>query len=107
MKRLILMLHPQTICKLGQFSRSICSNRYLIPQVDGSEIPALDYMTQCGGITLGLKIDGAFIGSCTNGRLTDLRRAAAILKGKKVAPHVKAICVPGFAALKLKQKRRY
>ena len=78
----------------------------LIPQVDGSEMPALDYMTlNVGTSLLGLKIDGAFIGSCTNGRLTDLRRAAAILKGKKVAPHVKAICVPGSSRVKAEAEK--
>ena len=78
----------------------------LIPQVDGSEISALDYMTlNVGTPLLGLKIDGAFIGSCTNGRLTDLRRAAAILKGKKVAPHVKAICVPGSSRVKAEAEK--
>ena len=78
----------------------------LIPQVDGSEMPALDYMTlNVGTPLLGLKIDGAFIGSCTNGRLTDLRRAAAILKDKKVAPHVKAICVPGSSRVKAEAEK--
>lgn len=47
-----------------------------------------------------LPIDAAFIGSCTNSRLSDLRRAAAILKGRKVAQGVKAICVPGSTAVK-------
>lgn len=42
-----------------------------------------------------LKIDVAFIGSCTNGRITDLRAAAGILKGKKIARDVKAMVVPG------------
>src|SRR3546814_18313205 len=42
-----------------------------------------------------LPVDAAFIGSCTNSRLSDLRRAAALLRGRKVAPGVKAICVPG------------
>lgn len=78
----------------------------LIPQVDGSDMPALNYMTlNVGTPLLGLKIDGAFIGSCTNGRLTDLRRAAAILKGKKVAPHVKAICVPGSSRVKAEAEK--
>ncbi|MEO0794122.1 MAG: 3-isopropylmalate dehydratase large subunit [Verrucomicrobiota bacterium] len=43
----------------------------------------------------GTKIDVAFLGSCTNGRLSDLEEVAQYLKGKKVAEHVKAICVPG------------
>lgn len=43
----------------------------------------------------GLKIDVAFIGSCTNGRISDLREAARVVKGKKVAPHVRTLVVPG------------
>jgi 3-isopropylmalate/(R)-2-methylmalate dehydratase large subunit len=43
----------------------------------------------------GAKIDVAFIGSCTNGRISDLRAAAAVLKGRKVKEKVKAIVVPG------------
>jgi 3-isopropylmalate/(R)-2-methylmalate dehydratase large subunit len=43
----------------------------------------------------GLRIDAAFIGSCTNGRLSDLRRAAAIVKGRHVASGIKALIVPG------------
>src|SRR3546814_20547589 len=43
----------------------------------------------------GLPVDAAFIGSCTNSRLSDLRRAAALLRGRKVAPGAKALCVPG------------
>jgi 3-isopropylmalate/(R)-2-methylmalate dehydratase large subunit len=42
-------------------------------------------------------LDGAFIGSCTNGRLSDLRAAAEVLKGRRVAPKLRAICVPGSA----------
>jgi len=42
-----------------------------------------------------VKIDQAVIGSCTNGRLDDLRIAAGILKGKKVAPFVRCIILPG------------
>lgn len=42
-----------------------------------------------------IKIDVAFIGSCTNGRLSDLRAAAAVAKGRKVAPGVHAFVVPG------------
>jgi 3-isopropylmalate/(R)-2-methylmalate dehydratase large subunit len=48
----------------------------------------------------GVPIDAAFIGSCTNARLSDLRRAAAILKGKHVAEGVKALVVPGSSAVK-------
>jgi 3-isopropylmalate/(R)-2-methylmalate dehydratase large subunit len=49
---------------------------------------------------LGLAIDAAFIGSCTNSRLSDLRRAAAILEGHRVAVGVRAICVPGSTQVK-------
>jgi 3-isopropylmalate/(R)-2-methylmalate dehydratase large subunit len=57
---------------------------------------SLDYM----GLTPGQKlqdiaIDTVFIGSCTNGRIEDLRAAAAILKGKKVKPGLRAMVVPG------------
>jgi 3-isopropylmalate/(R)-2-methylmalate dehydratase large subunit len=57
---------------------------------------ALDYMQLPGGTPIkGVKIDVAFIGSCTNGRLRDFREAARFLKGHRVAPGVKAIAVPG------------
>jgi 3-isopropylmalate/(R)-2-methylmalate dehydratase large subunit len=49
----------------------------------------------------GLPIDSAFIGSCTNARLSDLRAAGAIVKGRKVAAGVKAIVVPGSSQVKL------
>lgn len=62
---------------------------------------ALDYMGLAAGDGLiGLPIDAAFIGSCTNSRLSDLRRAAAILKGRRVATGVRAICVPGSTSVK-------
>jgi 3-isopropylmalate/(R)-2-methylmalate dehydratase large subunit len=62
---------------------------------------ALAYMGLSAGTVLAeLPIDAAFIGSCTNSRLSDLRRAAALLRGRKVAPGVKAICVPGSTAVK-------
>jgi 3-isopropylmalate/(R)-2-methylmalate dehydratase large subunit len=55
---------------------------------------------ESGQPLLGLPIDAAFIGSCTNSRLTDLRRAAALLKGRRVAKGVKAIVVPGSRGVK-------
>jgi 3-isopropylmalate/(R)-2-methylmalate dehydratase large subunit len=62
---------------------------------------ALKYMDLDPGLPMTkLPIDAAFIGSCTNSRITDLRRAAAILEGRKVAPGVKAICVPGSSSVK-------
>lgn len=57
---------------------------------------ALDYMGLEPGAPLeGISIDVAFIGSCTNSRIEDLRAAAQIAKDRRVAQHVKAIVVPG------------
>lgn len=62
---------------------------------------ALEYMDLSPGRRLeGLEIGGAFIGSCTNARLSDLRAAANILDGRRVAEGVKAICVPGSTAVR-------
>jgi len=47
-----------------------------------------------------IKIDKVFIGSCTNGRIQDLREAAKLLKDKKIAKHVNAIVVPGSGLVK-------
>ena len=47
-----------------------------------------------------IKVDKIFIGSCTNGRIGDLRDAAKIVKGKKIAQHVKAMVVPGSGLVK-------
>lgn len=68
---------------------------------DGALARARDYIgLKEGEAMLGQPIDAAFIGSCTNSRLSDLRRAAAILKGRRVAPGVRAICVPGSGQVK-------
>jgi 3-isopropylmalate/(R)-2-methylmalate dehydratase large subunit len=57
---------------------------------------ALAYMGfKDGQRVAGTKIDVAFIGSCTNGRLSDLEEAAKFVKGRHVASHVKALVVPG------------
>jgi 3-isopropylmalate/(R)-2-methylmalate dehydratase large subunit len=47
-----------------------------------------------------LKVDKVFIGSCTNGRIEDLREAAKVAKGRKVASHVSALVVPGSGLVK-------
>jgi 3-isopropylmalate/(R)-2-methylmalate dehydratase large subunit len=52
-----------------------------------------------GARVAGTKIDVAFIGSCTNGRLSDLEEAARLVRGHHVAPHVKALVVPGSRAV--------
>lgn len=62
---------------------------------------ALGYMGLTPGAPLAdLAIDAAFIGSCTNSRIGDLRRAARLLDGRKIAPGVRAICVPGSSSVK-------
>jgi len=53
-----------------------------------------------GAPILGTPVNVAFIGSCTNGRLADLRAAAKIAKGRKVDPSVRALVVPGSAEVK-------
>ena len=62
---------------------------------------ALSYMKFAPGQAIAaIEIDVAFIGSCTNGRLEDLRAAAAVLRGKRVAHGVRALVVPGSVAVK-------
>ena len=57
---------------------------------------ALSYMDfEPGQKIAGTRVDVAFIGSCTNGRLSDLREAARVVRGRKVAPGVRALVVPG------------
>jgi 3-isopropylmalate/(R)-2-methylmalate dehydratase large subunit len=57
---------------------------------------ALDYMALRGGAPIeGTRIDVAFIGSCTNGRLSDLREAARVVRGRRIAGHVRGLVVPG------------
>lgn len=67
---------------------------------------ALQYQgLQDGTPVMGLPIDCAFIGSCTNARIEDLRSAAAILKGRRVAEGITAICVPGSQQVKAQAER--
>ena len=64
-------------------------------------VRALEYMGLKAGTKLtDIPIQTAFIGSCTNGRLEDLRAAASIAKGKKVAEGVRALVVPGSGLVK-------
>jgi len=69
-------------------------------QFTGGKVEAarrsLEYMGLEPGTPLkDIKIDAVFIGSCTNGRIEDLRAAAEVLKGKKIAPGVRGMVVPG------------
>jgi len=77
------------------------------PDRDGTGIArlkvarALEYMGLTPGTELSdVAIDDVFIGSCTNGRIEDFRAAAAVLRGRKIAPQVTAIAVPGSGAVK-------
>ena len=67
---------------------------------------AIDYMKlEPGNPIKGTKIDVAFLGSCTNGRLSDFREVAKFLKGHKVSEGVKAIAVPGSQIVDLMAKK--
>lgn len=67
---------------------------------------AIDYMGLVPGRPLrGLPIQRVFIGSCANARLTDLRAAAAVVRGRRVAAGVKALVVPGSNAVKRQAER--
>ncbi|MBN8455412.1 3-isopropylmalate dehydratase large subunit [Accumulibacter sp.] len=62
---------------------------------------ALRYMgLQPGQAVLGQKVDVVFIGSCTNSRISDLREAASLLRGRKVAGNVRLLVVPGSQVIK-------
>jgi len=67
---------------------------------------ALEYMGLQPGIPIqDIRVDRVFIGSCTNARLTDLKAAAEIVKGRKVASSVRAIVVPGSQQVKAEAER--
>ena len=67
---------------------------------------SLKYMGLNSDISVqDIKIDKVFIGSCTNGRIEDLREAAKILKDKKIAKHVNAMVVPGSGLVKEKAEQ--
>ncbi len=73
-----------------------------VPNADTEELKrALKYMdVEPGKPLLDHPIDVVFIGSCTNSRLSDLRSAAQILKGRKVSPRVRTVVVPGSQQIK-------
>ena len=63
---------------------------------------ALEYMGLDAGMALrDVKVDTVFLGSCTNGRIEDLRLAASIIAGRHVAPGVRMLVVPGSARVRL------
>lgn len=62
---------------------------------------ALAYMDLTPGSPIaGQRLDRVFIGSCTNSRIEDLRAAAAVVRGRRVAPHIRAMVVPGSGLVK-------
>lgn len=69
---------------------------YLQPQVTYEFKP--DHVKDIGELA-GMRIDQVYIGSCTNGRIEDLRAAASILEGRKIADHVRAILTPATPAV--------
>ena len=87
------------------------SARVPSPGADGaddgaSRERALEYMALEAGVPIaGTAIDAAFIGSCTNSRISDLRLAAQVLQGQKVAQGVRAICVPGSMLVKAQAEK--
>lgn len=97
------------IVSWGSSPEDVVSVQGIVPNPDDitdenkrtSKQRALDYM----GLTPGTKItdielDRVFIGSCTNGRIEDLRAAAKVIEGKKVNPRVSAMIVPGSGLVK-------
>ena len=74
----------------------------VVPEPEGSgSRRALEYMgLEPGAELCAQRVDEVFVGSCTNGRLGDLRRAAEILRGQRVAPGVRMLVVPGSERVK-------
>jgi len=71
------------------------------PMEKSDLIKALKYMDlEPGKLLQGHKIDVVFVGSCTNSRISDLRAAASVMKGRKVNPHVRMLVVPGSMQVK-------
>src|SRR5215211_2076106 len=106
--------HTISLC---DWSSDVCSSDLVderLPQPGSEAAPegrlsleeALDFMgLRAGDPILGTKIDVAFVGSCTNARLSDLREAAKMVRGLHVAPHVRALVVPGSQAVRAAAER--
>jgi len=102
----VVTIHGEDIAPLvtwGTSPEDVLPITATVPSPDsfeGGKVDAvqrsLDYMGLEPGTPLSeIKIDTVFIGSCTNGRIEDLRAAAAVLKGKKIADGIRAMVVPG------------
>ncbi|MBO0835228.1 MAG: 3-isopropylmalate dehydratase large subunit [Actinobacteria bacterium] len=83
----------------------------VVPEPDAAPTPAarqaaeraLAYQNLKPGTAIrAIPVDAVFIGSCTNGRLEDLRAAADVIRGRKIAPGMRALVVPGSAQVKAK-----
>ena len=73
---------------------------------NAQERRALDYMqSKVGQPMLGTPVDVVFIGSCTNSRLSDLREAAGVLRGQRIAERVRMLVVPGSEAVRRDAER--
>jgi 3-isopropylmalate/(R)-2-methylmalate dehydratase large subunit len=76
------------------------------PDERASIVEALEFMGFDAGKPIkGTKIDVAFVGSCTNARLSDLREAARVVRGHRVAANVQALVVPGSQAVRAAAER--
>ena len=76
-------------------------SQFADPVERSSAEKALAYMgLEAGKMLSDYKVDKVFVGSCTNSRIEDMRAAAAVAKGKKVASHVQALIVPGSEQVK-------
>ena len=100
-------LAPQVTWGTSPDQGGAITSRVPVPQAARSEkngekiARALDYMGLAPGARLqDVAIDAVFIGSCTNGRIEDLRAASQIVRGHKVADHVTALVVPGSGPVK-------
>ena len=91
--------NPAQVAPLGDAVPS--PDEFLDPSARDAAARALEYMgLQAGTPIRSIGIDTVFIGSCTNGRIEDLREAAAVAEGRKVADGVRALIVPGSMAVK-------
>jgi 3-isopropylmalate/(R)-2-methylmalate dehydratase large subunit len=76
------------------------------PALEEAAGRALDYMGLVAGTPVReIRVDTVFIGSCTNGRIEDLRAAAEVLDGRKVAAGMRALVVPGSGAVKAQAEK--
>ncbi len=91
--------HPEQAVPIG--GRVPDPDAFADPHRARAAARALKYMDLAPGTpTEAIRINAAFIGSCTNSRLSDLRAAAGYLKGRRIAPWVRALCVPGSSSVR-------